>query len=169
MKCEHCFCDIKNNKHTGFCPYNPVNMKKIAYFMKEYAETESKFNVGLKPTPTALEFDTFLKLERIMRVKTIRRRYLVEMEVSLEDWLIEHVWLAFTDGLVSEEDFPPYLLHLWDTWVFRSKEEYRAAYRLAMDYEDGDNFWQEVGVCATMAKPGEAKLFQLPLDNDTKV
>lgn len=136
MKCIYCKDENGTRKHEGYCPYNPVNIKKIASYLRNYAENESRFNKRLKPFPTPKELDFFLGSNKIMRLKTIRHRYFEPTGTRLEDWLSELISIGIGNGLLNEEDFPIYILYLWDTYLFRSKDEYIKAYQRAIEFED---------------------------------
>lgn len=139
MKCVYCGDDNGTRKHEGYCPYNPKNIKIIAYWLKNYVETKSMFNKKLKPFPSSKELDAFLEQERIMRFKTIKRRYLSTEGIKLEDWLSQLISIGLENSILREEDFPVHILYVWDTWLFKSSAEYSRCYKMAIDYENSNH------------------------------
>jgi hypothetical protein len=143
FRCIHCNIDITNSKgkkHENSCPYNPINIRKIVLYLKEYALTNSKLNKNFKPFPTVDEFDKFCEMSKIMRVITIRRNYLIGEGLALEDWLIEIVEYALSNNIVTPIEFPYFLQFLYDNWLFLPKEEYKKRYEAAISFEDGEYY-----------------------------
>lgn len=138
FKCIHCNMEIEGKKHESGCPYSPVNVKKIVLYLKNYALANSKFNKEFKPFPTAKEFDNFCETNKIMRVVTIRRNYLINEGLAFEDWLTEILEVALNRGIITHVDFPHFLQFLYDSWLFLPKAEYEKKYEAALDYEDGE-------------------------------
>ncbi len=136
MKCIHCQDNNGTRKHESYCPYSPNNIKKIGNWLRVYVELESRFNKNLKPFPSPKELDYFLKINKIMRLKTIKRRYFDTTGLRLEDWLSELISIGLDNKYLLEEDFPTYILYIWDTWLFKSKEEYTESYNMAIDIEN---------------------------------
>lgn len=138
MRCIYCNDENGTRKHESFCPYNPLNIRKIGIYLRDFAENESMFNKNFKPFPHPKVFDKFLAHNKIMRLKTIRRRYF-EPGLRLEDWLSEIISIGLENGNLKEEEFPIYILYLWDSFLFRTKEQYFSDYKLAIEYEDSVN------------------------------
>lgn len=136
MRCIYCNDENGTRKHESYCPYSPGNIKKIGNWLKEYVESESRFNKNLKPFPSPKELDSFLRNNKIMRLKTIKRRYFDTTGLRLEDWLSELISIGLDNKYLLEEDFPIYVLYIWDTWLFKSKEEYESCYSMAIDIEN---------------------------------
>lgn len=138
FRCIHCNMEIDGKKHENSCPYNPVNIKNIVLYLRDYAVTNSKFNKQFKPFPTPREFDSFCEMNRIMRVVTIRRNYLINEGISFEDWLTEILEFSLSRGIITHVEFPHFLQFLYDSWIFLPKAEYEKKYEAALDYEDGE-------------------------------
>lgn len=139
MKCIYCGDENGTRKHESYCPYSPKNIKVITDWLKEYVEKESKFNKQLKPFPSPKELDNFLESNKIMRLKTIKKRYFDVEGIKLEDWLSQLVSIGIDNKVLSEEDFPLYILYIWDTWLFKTREEYTRCYKMAIEFEDSNS------------------------------
>jgi len=159
MKCSYCGTDATGSKHINACPYNPANILKITLFLKNYLLTTSKFNKQFKPYPSHKELDKFLPRNKIMRLKTIRRRYF-EHGIKLEEWLLEILSISKTCAIIKDSEFPYYLLYIYDSWLFMSKEEYKKSYELAIAFEEGDSLLSEVSNIA-LEVPSDLKPFDL--------
>lgn len=138
MNCIHCGIVESAKRHDGFCPYNPTNLKKIAEYMNGYVERESRFNKQLKPFPSSKELDSWFRLNRVLSVKTIRKHYFDGSMMKIEDWLSQLISYGLDNGILNEEDFPIYILYIWDSWLFHSLEEYQELYKVAISYEEGN-------------------------------
>ncbi len=145
MNCIHCGTIESARRHDGFCPYNPINLKKISDYMKEYVEKESRFNKQLKPFPSSKELDRWFRSNRILSVKTIRKHYFDGSMMKIEDWLSQLISYGLDNGILNEEDFPIYILYIWDSWLFHSREEYQKMYNMAISYEEG-NYSKDVSL-----------------------
>lgn len=143
MKCEHCFHEIYGVRHKTLCPYRPENVRKIVMFLRDYLLKNSKFNKNFCPFPSPRELDMFCRRNRIARVKTIANRYL-DKETKITDWLTEILDLAIADNIVGRDEFPSYLLFIYDAWIFYSKEEYQRMYEESIIYEDGEPLTKEI-------------------------
>lgn len=139
MKCIHCGDENGTRKHESYCPYSPDNIKVIAYWLRDYVENESRFNKKLKPFPSPRELDTFLQSNKIMRLKTIKKRYFDVEGIKLEDWLSQLISIGIDNHILNEEEFPIYILYIWDTWLFKTKEEYRECYTMAIEFENSNS------------------------------
>ena len=139
MKCIHCGVVTSTTSHDGHCPYNPINLRKIALYCRDYAEMESRFNKNLKPFPPSKVLDKFLRDNSIVSLKTIRTHFFDGSDMKTEDWLSLLISIGLDIGIIDEEEFPIYILYIWDSWLFMSKEDYKKAYKMAVDYENGLN------------------------------
>lgn len=143
MKCPHCFYEIEGSRHNTLCPYNPENVRKIVFFLRDYVLERSKFNKEFCPFPSPRELDIFCRHNRIARVKTIANRYL-DKDTKLTDWLTELLDYALSNNIITREEFPNYLLFIYDAWIFYPKERYQELYEQSIIYEDGDPLTREV-------------------------
>lgn len=135
--CKFCGQKIKGNKHQNICPYNDRVVKEIVLFLFDYFVKNSKFNKNFRPFPTIREFQRFLKSNKLMGLKTIRRHYF-DSEMKLEDFLSELIDIAVYKRLVDDNEFPAYLRFAYDSWMFYNREEYTRMYKEAIAYEDSE-------------------------------
>jgi len=143
MRCEHCGYNIQGRRHTTLCPYNPVNVRKLVFFLRDYLLRNSKFNKNFAPFPSPRELDIFCRHNKIARVKTIGNRYL-DKETKLSDWLTEILDFALSNNIVAHHEFPHFLQFIYDAWTFHSLEEYQRIYDQSIIYEDGDALTTEI-------------------------
>lgn len=143
MKCPYCFFEIEGKRHTSLCVYKPENTRKIIFFLRDYALENSKFNKNFSPFPSPREFDIFCRRNKIARIKTISKRYL-DKETKFTDWLTELLDHALYNNIVTRDEFPSYLLFLYDSWIFYPKEEYQRLYEETIIYENGDPLTREI-------------------------
>ena len=101
---------------------------------------------------TIEEISRVLKLDGITIIGTpvtdtwegrIWGRYL-DKDLKLTDWLTELLDYALYNNIVTREEFPSYLLFLYDSWVFYSREEYQRLYEQTIIYENGDPLTREI-------------------------
>lgn len=159
-RCPYCLIDNPSSYHN--CPFEKSNLRKILLFMKENLETKSKFNKNFNPFPSTIDFDNFLMENKITRLQTIRVRYL-EDGLSLEEWLSELIDYALREKIVTEDEFAPWLLYIYDAWCYMPREQYQRAYEAAIEYEDGDDIFGTVRPLPDGAIP-----FTLNLDTESQ-
>jgi len=143
MRCKYCFYEIQGDRHESLCPYNPINTKKILIYLKNYVITNSKFNKQFKPFPKPRELDEFCRKNKIARLQTITHRYLSPGE-RINDWLVELLDYGLNNNILGHNEFPYFLQFLYDSWIFKSREEYQKLYEESIVYEDGDAITEEV-------------------------
>ncbi len=143
MKCVHCMHEIFGRRHEALCAYNPVNARKIVFFLRDYLLENSKFNKQFTPFPSPREFDIFCRHNKIARVKTIAKRYLDET-IKLSDWYTEILDYALSNGIIQSHEFPYFLQFIYDAWTFHGREEYQRLYEETIIYENGDPLTREI-------------------------
>lgn len=143
MKCPYCFYEIEGSRHTMLCPYRPENVRKIVFFLRDYVLTKSKFNKQFCPFPSPRELDIFCRQNKIARVKTIANRYL-DKDTKLTDWLTELLDYSLYNNIITREQFPAFVLFLYDSWIFYPREQYQQLYEESVVYEDGDPLSREI-------------------------
>lgn len=143
MRCSFCLHEIHGRRHESLCPYNPVNVRKIIFFLRDYLLKNSKFNKQFAPFPAPRELDYFCRKNKIARVKTIGSRYL-DKETKLNDWLTELLDYALSNSIVGEHEFPYFLQFIYDAWTFNTLEDYQRLYEQSIVYEDGEPLTTEI-------------------------